>query len=186
MKVFKLLSASFLVFSLVGCTLSSEAVLGSLAMASGVVSSMTESPDYKIYAQRCKEIVESAEKAMAGENQVLTEMAKDTTKNGSVLLYMAMRPKPDVYTRCALAMPKGFLATLAESGNILNFVATIYDVNRNSINARKTLEANKELGLAAMQHQEEMTAMQNALLQQLSRQNIDAFQSGATLRPAAP
>lgn len=170
------LIASCVVLSLAGCG-SAELVTVGLAAAGGIISSMTASPDYAIYAEKCKEIVAEARAAAETEATILAKIADGKDMGHSVLLFMAMRPKTDAATRCALILPKGFMQTLAESGNILNFVATVYGINRDGINQRKTLEANKEISLAGMEHQQEMTALQNALLRQLSSQNIQAFEA---------
>lgn len=170
------LIASCVVLSLAGCG-SAELVTVGLAAAGGIISSMTASPDYELYANKCREIVQDARAAAEEEGKTLRKVAEDKAMGSQVLLYMAMKPKTDVFAKCALMMPKGFLASLAESGNILNFVATVYGINRDGINQRKTLEANKEISLAGMEHQQEMTALQNALLRQLSNQNIQAFEA---------
>lgn len=172
----RILLISALSIGLAGCG-STELMVGGLAAAGGIISSMTSSPDYATYANKCREIVQDARAAAAEEGATLRKVAEDKAMGPQVLLYMAMKPKENVFTKCALALPKGFMAQLAESGNILNFVATVYGINRDGINQRKTLEANKEISLANMDHQQEMTALQNALLRQLSAQNIDAFEA---------
>lgn len=172
----KQLTVLALSLSLAGCG-SAELVTVGLAAAGGIISSMTASPDYEIYANKCREIVQDARAAAEEEGKTLRKVAEDKAMGSQVLLYMALKPKTDVFSKCALVLPKGFLASLAESGNILNFVATVYGINRDSINDRKMLESNKELSLAGMEHQQEMTALQNALLRQLSKQNIDAFEA---------
>jgi hypothetical protein len=164
--------------SLAGCG-TTETLLAGAGVAGGLLSSLTSSPDYTKYADTCKDIIASARDAANGENMVLVEVAKDKTMNNSLLLYMAMRPKTNAFQQCALAMPKGFLDRLAESGNLLNFVATVYGVNRDSINQRKRIEISKELGLAEMQQRVELQELENALLGRLANGTINGVNAGA-------
>ena len=164
--------------SLAGCG-STEALLAGAAVAGGFVSSITSSPDYNKYADTCRLIVQDAKDAALAESETLRVLATDKETKGQVLLYMALKPKTNPYAQCALALPKGFLQTLAESGNILNFVAAIYGENRADARAQRALQANKELGLAQMQHAEEMQAMENALLGGLAAGALRGVEAGA-------
>lgn len=164
----KYLISLSLVFLLTGCSLGAEGILVAVTAAGGIVSSMTASPDYAKYAEQCKAIIREASAAQASENTVLAKLAEQDDTRQSVLLYMAMRPKDNGIQRCALAMPKGFLTQLAESGNILNFAATVYGVNRDSANTKRALEANKELALAQQEVLRDMKQMEYAFQSQLA------------------
>lgn len=164
--------------AIAGCG-STEALLAGAAVAGGVVSSLTSSPDYNKYADTCRLIVQDAKEAALAESETLRILATDKETKGQVLLYMALKPKANPYAQCALALPKGFLQTLAESGNILNFVAAIYGENRADARAQRALQVNKELGLAQMQHAEEMQAMENALLGGLAAGQLRGVEAGA-------
>lgn len=164
--------------SLAGCG-STEALLAGAAVAGGFISSITSSPDYNKYADTCREIVADAKIAALAEAETLRVLATDKETKGQVLLYMALKPKVNPYAQCALALPKGFLQTLAESGNILNFVAAIYGENRADARAQRALQVNKELSLAQMEHAEEMQAMENALINSLASGTLRGVEAGA-------
>lgn len=164
------------VAALSGCTIGAESVLVAVGAAGGIISSMTSSPDYTKYADTCKEIIQAGRDAYKADSDVLVNLTQHIEMRSQVLLYMAMRPKVDTVMQCALALPKGFLQQLAESGNILNFVATVYGVNRESINNRKAIEANKELSLAQQQNVLEAQRLQNQLLTQLAGNSITTIQ----------
>lgn len=172
--------------ALAGCG-STEALLAGATVAGGILSSITSSPDYNKYADTCRLIVQDAKDAAIAEAATLQILATDKETKGQVLLYMALKPKANPYAQCALALPKGFLQTLAESGNILNFVAAIYGENRADARAQRALQVNKELGLAQMQHAEEMQAMENALLGGLAAGQLRGVEAGAAAarQPAA-
>ena len=169
MRKFRLSLALASAFTLSACG-STEALLAGVGVAGGIISSLTESPDYKIYAKQCASIIASAEKAAAQEAGVLTAIAQQENMGGQVLLYMALKPKTTAFQQCALALPKSFLTSLAESGNVLNFVATIYGINRDSGNASRQLQVSKELGLAQLQSMKEMKELETALISTLAGQ----------------
>lgn len=172
------LIATVLSISLVGCG-STETLLAGAALLGGVASSLTSSPDYAKYADTCRMIVQDAKEAALAEAETLRILATDKETKSQVLLYMALKPKVNPYTQCALALPKGFLQTLAESGNILNFVAAIYGENRADARAQRAMQLNKELGLAQLQHAEEMQQMENTLLGTLAAGTLRGVEAGA-------
>lgn len=172
--------------ALAGCG-STEALLAGASVAGGILSSITSSPDYTKYADTCRQIVEDARIAAVAESETLNVLAKDPATKSQVLLYMALKPRANPYAQCALALPKGFLQTLAESGNILNFVAAIYGENRADARAQRALQVNKELSIAGMQHQEALQEMENALLGSLASGQLRGVEAGAAAaRPVVP
>lgn len=169
MKIHALALAASL--ALTGCG-TAETLLAGAGIAGGIVSSLSENKEYDKYADTCKEIIKAAEVAATAEAAVLTAVAKQENMGGQVLLYMAMKPKTTAFQQCALALPKSFLATLAESGNILNFVATIYGENRASARASRQLQMQKELGLAQLSNTRDMKELEAALISTLTGQNL--------------
>jgi hypothetical protein len=163
---------SFLLpITLAGCG-TTETLLAGAGIAGGLVSSLTENKEYNKYADTCKEIINAAEKAATAEAAVLQAVASQPAMGGQVLLYMAMKPKTSAFQQCALALPKSFLSSLAESGNMLNFIATIYSENRAGARATRQLQVSKELGLAQLANNKEMKELEATLLSTLAGQNF--------------
>lgn len=166
--------ASTLALTACGTTEGLVAGIGVVGTALGAIS---KDADYAEYAAKCKEIILAQAATQDKTNAILQEAAK--TKASEVLLFMAFRPNVSGIQQCALAVPEGFWKSLAKNGGLLNFFATVYGINRNDAQAQRSMQVNKELGLAQMDQDVQMEALRNQLIGIFGANSVNSFNSGA-------
>lgn len=173
--------ASTLALSACGTTEGLVAGIGVVGTALGAIS---KDADYAEYAAKCKEIILAQAAAEDKTNAILLEAAK--TKASEVLLFMAFRPSVSGIQQCALAVPEGFWKSLAKNGGLLNFFATIYGINRNDAQAQRSLQVNKEMGLAQLNQEVQMEALRNQLISVFGQNSVNSFNAGAAAVRVVP
>lgn len=173
----------FASFSLTACGTTQGLVAG-LGVVGTALGAISKDADYEHYANVCKELVQVQAAAAQSDNAVLMEVAR--TKPSEALLYMALRPTRSGVQQCALAVPQGFFKTLVANGNLLNFFATVYGINRSDAQSQRQMQNSKELGLAQMDQELQLEALRNQLIATFGANSVNSFNAGAAAaRPPA-
>ncbi len=166
--------ASTLALTACGTTEGLVAGIGVVGTALGAIS---KDADYEEYAKRCKEIIIAQAEQQKADNELLLVVAK--TKPSEALLYKALTVSKSGIHQCALAVPQGFFKTLVANGNLLNFFASVYGINRNDAQAQRQMQNSKELGLAQMNQDVQMEALRNQLIGVFGANAVSSFNAGA-------
>lgn len=171
--------------ALAGCseTLGGLAVIG--AGIGAFMNSASATPDYTKYAETCKEIAIAVKEVVNKRaDTIATGIASPhAVVAGQSLMMLAYEKDSSValFQKCMIAGPKSFITTLAENTDIGAAVLQLYGINRREANNKRTLEANKELGLARMEHDETINAQDNKFITDLAgrRERMQELQTGA-------
>lgn len=175
------LVASTLALTACGTTEGLVAGLGVVGTALGAIS---KDADYEEYANRCKEIIVEQAKLQKADNDFLMVVAK--TKPSEALLYKALTVSRSGIQQCALAVPQGFFKSLVANGNLLNFFATVYGINRSDAQAQRQMQNNKEMGLAQMNQEVQLEGLRTELIKTFGANSVASFNAGAAAaQPAA-
>lgn len=168
------LLASTLALTACGTT---EGLVAGLGVVGTALSAVSKDADYEHYANVCKDLILAQSKAADSDNAVLMKVAE--TKPSEALLYMALRPSKSGMQQCALAMPQGFFKSLVANGNLLNFFATVYGINRSDSQAQRQMQNSKEIGLAQMNQEVQMEGLRNQLISTFGASAVSSFNAGA-------
>ena len=168
---------------LAGCS----ETLGGLAIGAAAVAGLMQAgsanPDYTKYAETCRAIVgDILEIKQNRYNLITTGLAsKDATVRGGSMVLMALESKDDskLLQNCYIQGPESFLQTVFKNTNVANILLALYQENRADSRAQRMIQVQKELGLANMEHQENMQQMENDLLRGLAGNPTDNFNAGA-------
>lgn len=177
-----ILLASTLALTACGTT---EGLVAGLGVVGTALGAIAKDADYEHYANVCKDLIQAQAKAAESDNAVLMKVAE--TKPSEALLYMALRPSKSGLQQCALAVPQGFFKSLVANGNLLNFFATVYGINRSDSQAQRQMQNSKELGLAQMNQDVQMEALRGELIKTFGANSVNSFNAGAAAakQPAA-
>lgn len=168
---------------LLACTLAltacgtTEGLVAGLGVVGTALGAISKDADYEEYAKRCKEIIIAQAELQKADNELLLVVAK--TKPSEALLYKALTVSKSGIQQCALAVPQGFFKSLVANGNLLNFFATVYGINRSDSQAQRQMQNSKELGLAQMNQEVQMEALRGELIKTFGANSVSSFNAGA-------
>lgn len=169
---------------LLACTLAltacgtTEGLVAGLGVVGTALGAISKDADYEHYANVCKDLILAQAKAAESENAVLMKTAE--TKPSEALLYMALtRQSRSGIQQCALAVPQGFFKSLVANGNLLNFFATVYGINRSDSQAQRQMQNSKELGLAQMSQEVQLEILRGDLIKTFGANSVSSFNAGA-------
>lgn len=169
--------------ALSGCSATMGGLAAIGAAVTGFVSSSSASPDYTKYADICKAV---STDITAVRTQYYTTLqsafnSKNQTVQGGALVMLAVSKNDDnaLFGRCMLQGPESFLQTLFKNTNVAQIMLALYQENRADSRSQRQMQLQKELGLARMDHDENMKDKENDLLKSLSGNPTENFKAGA-------
>lgn len=166
-----------------GCSSTLGALAAAGAAVTSFVGSSSASPDYTKYADTCKAIVGDILAIKVARYEAISTgvSSKDAYVKGGAMVLLALEGRDDgqMFSRCQLQGPESFLQTVFKNTNVANLMLALYQENRADSRAQRQMQLQKELGLANMQHQENMQDKENALLQGLAGNPTENFNAGA-------